>query len=191
MSLDATLHVASSGLDSATRRLALASHNVANAGTPGYVKQVMDTAGRVADGRGMGVRTGPARRELDEHLQADLFKARADTGELDTRAAALAAIDAVQGAPGGGTTLPELLEGVREDFSALLRDPADGVQQRAVVSAADGLARGVNAVAEAVSSQRQAAQDALVADVTALNGALRDLGDLSDRIMEATAAGGT
>lgn len=189
MSLDATLHVASSGLDSVNRRLALVSHNVANAGTPGYVKQASDTASRVADGRGMGVHTGPARRELDGHLQADLFGAQADAAEADTRAAALAALDAAQGAPGDGTALPDLLEGLREGFSALLRDPASGVQQRGVVSAADGLARGVNALAETVSSQRQAAQDALVADVETLNGALRDLGTLSDRIIEATAAG--
>ena len=189
MSLDAALHVASSGLDSINRRLALVSHNVANADTPGYVKQTADTAARVADGQGMGVRTGPARRDLDEHLQADLFRARADTGALDVRGAALAAIDAAQGTPGDGTALPDLLGALRDGFSALSRDPANVVQQRAVVSAAEGLARGVNAVADTVSSRRQVAQDALVSDVKTLNGALRDLGELSDHVMQATAAG--
>lgn len=186
MSLDATLHVASSGLDSVNRRLALVSHNVANAGTPGYVKQRADTA---AAGQGLGVLTGPARREVDERLQADLFAAQADAGALDTRAAALAAIDAAQGVPGGGGSLPELLGTLRDGFSVLLRDPTNGAQQRAVVSAAEGLAGGVNALAETVTSQRQAAQDALVSDVATLNGALRDLGDLSDEIVKATAAG--
>jgi flagellar hook-associated protein 1 FlgK len=61
MSLESTLLSASSGLASIQQRLAVVSQNVANAGTPGYAKEVTDTSARAAGGQGMGVASGPAR----------------------------------------------------------------------------------------------------------------------------------
>lgn len=183
MSLDGTLSTAFSGLDSINRRLALLSHNVANAGTPGYVRQTAVTSSVTADGQGMGVRTGPARRELDERLQAEVFGAGAAAAEQGARSKALSAIDAVAGTPGSGQSLPDLLGKLRDGFSALSGDPADATQQRQVVLRAGELARGVRTLAAAGSAQRQAAQDSVVADVGELNSTLRTLGDLSDRII--------
>lgn len=189
MSLDGALSTAFSGLDSINRRLALLSHNVANAGTPGYVRQTAVTSSVTADGQGMGVRTGPAQRDLDERLQAEMFGAGAAAAEQGTRSKALSAIDAVAGVPGSGQSLPDLLGKLRDGFSALSSDPADATQQRQVVLRAGELARGVRTLAAAGSAQRQAAQDSVVADVGELNSTLRTLGDLSNRIMRGMAEG--
>lgn len=189
MSLDAALNIASSGLDSINRRMALVSHNVANAGTAGYVRETAVTTSQHAGGRGMGVRTGPALRELDERLQAEVFHAGAAAAGLETRSAALAAIDAVAGAPGSGQSLPDLLGTLRDSLSALSSSPESSTGQRQVVAQADALARGVNALAAEGDAQRQGAQDAVVADVGDLNATLRSLGGLSDRIMRGKAEG--
>lgn len=189
MSLDGALSYASSGLDSINRRLAVLSHNVANAGTPGYVRQTAVTSSVSAAGQGMGVRTGPAQRELDERLQAEVFQAGAAAEAQDTRSRALSEIDAVAGTPGSGQSLPDLLGELRNSFSALSGDPADATQQRQVVLQAGELARGVRTLAAAGSAQRQAAQDAVVADVGELNSTLRTLGELSDRIIRDMSAG--
>lgn len=185
MSLDGVLNSAGSGLDSISRRIATVSQNVANAGTVGYVRETVDVTSATAGGQGMGVRTGVATRSLDERLQSDALAASAAAVGQQTRQGALAAIDAASGIPGSGFDLPGLLGSLRDAFTSLQSDPANAVRQRAVVGRADALARGVNALGQAVSGARQSAQDAAVADVATANGALREIGALSDRIIGA------
>src|ERR1700710_1224205 len=133
MNLDGALTSAASGLDSINKQLALISQNVANAGTPDYVRQSLPVSSVVAGNRGLGVRTGPATRSLDETLQADLFAATAtEAGEQVTQAA-MERIDQVSGMPGSGQDLPGLLGLVRDAFSQLATDPANGTQQRQVL----------------------------------------------------------
>ena len=89
MSLDAALHVASSGLDSINRRLALVSHNVANADTPGYTRKAVPREALSVGDQPMGLRTAEARRDVDAAL----------ANRLDaSRAAAASACQAVQAA---------------------------------------------------------------------------------------------
>ncbi|MBC7799799.1 MAG: flagellar hook-associated protein FlgK, partial [Gemmatimonadaceae bacterium] len=158
MSLSGVLNSASSGLDSVARRIATVSQNVANAGTAGYVRESVAVTSATAGGQGMGVRTGVAVRALDERLQADALAASADAVGQQTRSAALAAIDAASGTPGAGFDLPSLLGGLRDAFSRLQSDPANGAQQRVVLNRAEALVNGVNALGQAVSGARQAAQ---------------------------------
>ncbi|CAH2600379.1 Flagellar hook-associated protein flgK [Rhodovastum atsumiense] len=182
MSLDATLAIASGGLASITRQIGVISHNVANASTPGYTRQVGRQSALVGDGVGAGVRTGTTTRSIDSLLQETRWQQQGDVAALQVRSDALAAIDAAQGTPGQGDDLASLAGALRNAFTELSADPSKVVQQRAVVSAADRLADGINRVAAASTGQRQAAQDALVADVDTLNAALADVGRLSTRI---------
>lgn len=185
MIFDSVLNSSGSGLDSISRRIATVSHNVANAGVAGYVRQTVAVDSLTAAGQGMGVRTGVATRSLGERLQADAMAVSATVVDQQVRHGALAAVDAASGIPGSGFDLPGLLGSLRDAFTRLQSDPANAVQQRAVVGRADALARGVNALGQAVSGARQTAQDAAVADVATANGALRDIGTLSDRIIAA------
>jgi len=185
MTLGSVLNSASSGLDSVSRRIATVSQNVANAGTAGYVRETVAVNSVAAGGIGMGVRTGPAARSLDERLQAGALAASAAVVGQHTRSEALAGIDAASGTPGAGFDLPSLLASLRDTFSTLQADPANAAQQRVVVNRADALAHGVNALGQAVSGARQSAQDAAVADVATANGALHDIGTLSDQIIAA------
>lgn len=189
MTLDGVIGIAGSGLDSIGRRLAVVSQNVSNASTPGYVRETVPVSSASAGGVGTGVRTGVATRSLDEALQADVFAAGASAGGQQVRADALAAIDAVSGAPGSGTDLPSLVGVLRDSLSRLSTDPSNQTQQGLVVQQAGSLARGVNGLASAVATAQQRAHDGAVADVASANAALRDVGTLSKRITQATARG--
>ena len=185
MSLDGVLNSAASGLDSVSRRIATVSQNVANASTAGYVRETVAVTSFAAGGDGMGVRTGQAARSLDERLQASALSASASVVGEQTRTSALASVDAASGTPGAGFDLPSLLGALRDAFTTLQSDPANAAQQRIVVNRADTLARGVNAIGQAISGARQSAQDAMGADVTTANTALHDIGALSDQIIAA------
>lgn len=189
MNLTTALGAATTGLDSIARQLAVVSQNVANAGTPGYVRESAAVRDAGESGVALGVRTGPATRSLDLALQGQAQLASSAVAAGTVRAGALAGLDAASGQPGSGQDLGGLLGALRDSLSTLANDPANGTQQRAAVAAADGLAQGVNTVGAAISTARQAAQDGIAADVGTANAALRGIGALSDQIIAAQARG--
>ena len=189
MRIDSALTNAASGLDSINRQLATIAQNVANAGTPGYVRETLATSSVDAGGEGMGVRSGVATRSVDAALQANVRAASGDVAGGQLRQTALSGIDAASGAPGSGQDLASLLGALRDGFSTLASDPANQTQQRQVGTLAAGVAGGVNTLAQAVGAARQAAQDGLVDDVTTANTALASVGRLSDQIVTARALG--
>lgn len=189
LGLDSALSIASGGLDAINRQFALTSHNIANAGTAGYVKQIESTEAFSAEGVGLGVRSGIATRVLDSSVQADLLKQTGTVAGLDVQQAALAAVDTAQGTPGDGTDLASLTGTLRDGFSFLLTDPSNQVAQSQVVNDASSLVQAVGTLNSTISTQRQNAQDGLVADVAALNQALSQIGTLSEGIVSAKATG--
>ena len=189
MRLDATLTQASAGLDSVQKRLAAVAQNVANANTPGYVRQTVAVESLAAGGDGYGVRTGVAARSVDTVLQGNLFAVGGQAAGGQLKQQALAAVDEAAGVVGSGQDLAGLVGGLRDAFSTLASDPANETQQRAVLNAADALARGINGLGLAVQQQRQVAQNGVVEDVGRANTALRTIGDLSDRIIQARSRG--
>lgn len=189
MSLNAALSIANSGLAAINAQLALVSHNVANASTPGYATETAPQQSLTGAGSGFGVISGPAQRQVDQELQAEVLRQNATTSGLATTSAALQAIDTVQGTPGQGQDLASLLGKVQDAFSTLLNDPSNATQQVSVVAAAGTLARAIGTLSNAFTTQRQNAQDAIVADVGTLNTTLASIGTLSDKIIGAKALG--
>lgn len=189
MSLEGSLNAAASGLSAINRHLSVVSQNVANVGTPGYARQVLPQSAMAADGQGMGVRAGVAQRQIDLHLQLASLRQASTVAGLDVRGKALAAIDAVHGATGAGDDLPGLLGKLGNSLAVLAADPARQPNQEAAVTAGQALARQMNALSSAYGAARQTAQDALVADVGALNTTLETIGGLSERIVLLRAMG--
>ncbi len=181
--------IASTGLDSIGRQLAIVSQNVANASTPGYSRQRQEISAEQAGGAGIGVRVGLTVRTVDVALQTQGFAASAQASGRQITSDALTALDAVSGQPGGGADLPALLGSLRDAFSTLSGDPSNATQQGLVVDQAAALARGVNQLGHAAGRVRQAAQDSAVADVGVANEALRTVGVLSAQIRQATSRG--
>ena len=189
MNIDGALSIATSGLANINRQMALVSQNVANASTPGYAAEISTQQSVTANGEGLGVRSGPAFRDIDTALQAEVFSQNATVAGLQTRQNALQAIDAVQGTPGQGGDIASLIGDLQDQFSTLLNDPSNEVQQSQVVSAATNVAQGINALSAAYTSQRQMAQDSIVAEVATLNTTLSTIGGLSDQIVTLKAGG--
>jgi flagellar hook-associated protein 1 FlgK len=183
MSLDSALSIATGGLANINAQFALISQNVANAATPGYAVEVGSQQSLTADGVGLGVQSGPAQLQIDQALQASVNQQNAVVSNGQTTQAALQAIDSVLGAPGSGSDLGSLLGQLQDSFSTLLTDPSNQTQQSAVVSSATTLTQGINALSNAYTAQRQAAQNDLESSVTTLNSTLATIGQLSNQII--------
>jgi flagellar hook-associated protein 1 FlgK len=183
MNIAGALTVATGGLANIGRQMAVISQNVANASTPGYAVETGTQQSVTADGQGLGVHSGPAVRTIDAALQAEVFSQNAAVAGLQTRQRALQAIDAVSGTPGQGGDLASQLGDLQDQFSTLLNSPDNQPQQSRLVASAAALARGINALSTSYTTQRQTAQDSVVADIATANAALATLGSLSSKIV--------
>jgi len=184
MSLAAALSIATGGLANVNYQLGVVAQNVTNAATPGYLTEVANQQSLTVGDQPSGVKSGPTTREVDTALQSSLLGQNAVVSGLQTQQAALQQIDAVQGTPGQGGDLPDLVAQLGNAFSTLENDPSNQAQQSAVVAAAQTLSTQVNALGNAIATERQTAQNSIVAAVNSINSQLAGIGQLSNQIMQ-------
>ncbi len=189
MDINAAFSIASSGLFNASNQLAVVANNVANQNTTAYATEIANQSSLVGNGVGMGVVSTATTRDINLSLQAAVFSQNATVASLTTQSNALGAIDAVSGTTGAGNDLSSLLGNVQSAFTTLSSSPDSGASQAAVVSAAQSLTSGINAIADAITTQRQNAQNSVVSDVATLNNALGQISQLNNQIVTATQAG--
>ncbi len=189
MTIAAAMSIATGGLANINAQFSLISQNVANATTPGYSDEIATQQCMDVGGIGLGVRTGPATRDVDAALQGEVYSQNATVAGLQTQQTALQAIDAVQGTPGQNSDIASLLGNLQNQFSSLLNNPSSQAQQSQVVSSAATLAGNINVLSNAYGTQRQTAQGNIVSEVTTLNTALGTIGDLSNQIIALQASG--
>lgn len=189
MSLSAALSISSSEIDNINSQLALLSHNIANSGTPDYAAETISQTSLATGGIGMGAADTIIGRSINLALQAAVFTQNATASGLLTQQTALQQIDAAQGAVGAGTDIGSLLGNVQNAFATLESEPDNATQQQQVVGAAQALTAQINNVSDAIGTQRQTAQNAIVSGVAQLNATLATLGSLSDQIVQTQAVG--
>ena len=189
MTIASALSIATGGLQNINAQLALVSQNVANASTPGYAREIGTQYDVVASGKGLGVHTGPAIRDVDLALQAQVFGQNGTVAGWQMRQPALQAIDSVTGTPGQNTDIASLIADLQNQFSTLLNDPSSLAQQSQVVTSAATLAQNINMLSNAYGAQRQTAQDNIVAEIGTLNTTLGTIGALSNQIIVLKASG--
>ena len=169
-----------------TARWRVVSQNVANAGTPGYAAEIATQRSLTADGAG----PRRAQRPGDPQSRHDAA-GRGVQPERDGGRAAYPADRACsrstrrRARPARAATSPACWASLQDQFSTLLNDPASAPQQSQVVWAATTLAQGINALSDAYTTQRQAAQDNIGTELATLNTTLGTIGGLSNKIVDA------
>jgi flagellar hook-associated protein 1 FlgK len=189
MSLNGALSIAMSGLANVNYQLGVVAQNVTNAGTPGYLTEVATQSSLTTGDQPLGVASGPTGLEVDTALQSSLYAQNGVVAGLQTTQSALQQIDGVQGTPGQPGDLTGLVGALGNAFSTLENDPSNQAQQSQVVNAAQALSGQINALANAVGTGRQTAQNSVAAVVGSINGTLGTIGSLSNQIIQAHAAG--
>jgi flagellar hook-associated protein 1 FlgK len=189
MSLDLALSVARSGLRLLDRQMARAADDIANAGTAGHTRKILDGRSLTVAGEGIGVRAQPATRDVDLALQAAAMRAGGDAAGGALRTRLLAGVEVAHGRPEDGNSLAGRLSALRASLAALREAPEDALRRGHVVAAAEDLAAGWNSIAGAIGAARQDAHDALVAEAGQANAALDEIGALTTDIQREIAAG--
>ena len=188
MGLSTSLAIASSGLAALQSEMAVASQNVANAGTAGYAAETSSVSSATAGGQGNGVVVGLTTRTINTVLEASLYTQNATVSALTTTSNALAPIAALQGSTsadsGSSNTLSDSVGNLQTSLITLEANPSNSAGQQAVLAAAGTLTSNINSTATAYQTQRQAAQESIVDEVATANSSLALIGTLSDKIAQ-------
>ena len=188
VSLNTSLSIASSGLSAVQYELAIASQNVANASTPGYVSEIANVASRQAGGQSGGVVIQLTTRAVNDALQNSLYSQNATVAGLGVTVNALNAVSAVQGSTsadaGTSGTLSDQLGNLQSSFTTLDGSPSSVVDQQAVVSSAASLASSIQTTSATYQTQRQDAQQAVESEVNTINSNLSTIGSISSQIVQ-------
>ncbi len=183
MSLSLALDSALSGLIAAQRQTALASRNIANANTPGYVRKDAELASQTVQGEGRGVVVADILRRVDRMLQQDMRRESGLSSELQAKAERLAAFTTVIGQPDEERSISNSIARLAQAFQSLGESPENAVVQHSAVGAAQDTVRSLQRVAAEIRQQRQASDLAIAASVGRVNQALDDLAQINEQLI--------
>ncbi|MGB6319333.1 MAG: flagellar hook-associated protein FlgK, partial [Litorimonas sp.] len=183
MSLTAGLSTARSGLALSGARAQVASENIANVSTPGYVRR-----DAVAVTLSNGVTVGQIARAQDAGLvqaRRDAQSQSAGSGLIDT---ALTRTLSAFGDPGSETGMFGSLSRFEGDLQTLRSTPESASAQSIAVDSLKDLVREISTAAAALQSERTSADAQIATDVEQVNGLAQNLYDLNSDIRKADAA---
>ncbi|GER08589.1 flagellar hook-associated protein [Iodidimonas muriae] len=189
MSLTLALSNAQSGLRSAQQQISTTSVNIANASTAGFVRKDSTLSSLVLGGAGSGVVTSQERSAVDERLLRDIRLEEARLADAQIRSEALSRYAEVFGDPAQERSISFMIEGLADSFRTLFDQPASATAQNAVLDAAYDLVGGFQTIQAAITSEREASEQAIGFAVEEANLALNRVEDLNRSIRRAQAVG--
>ena len=124
-----------SGLRAAQTGLGVASQNIANANTPGFVRTELTLAPRTQLGEGAGVEVAGVRRAADRFLATASYIAEAARGAASVRADVLSRAQANFGDPASNTSMFAALDQVWSALTEVGIDPSSALRRADAVGA--------------------------------------------------------
>lgn len=188
MSLFVGLNTGLTAIRAARAGLDTASHNIANANTPGFTRQRVELAGMIPfqspDGPiGTGVEIQRIARLRDQFLDARVRTTSADFARLDARASLLTNLESVTGEPDNG--ISGELTGLWDAFEDFALNPADPAVRRQVLSQLDAVAGKVQSVHTAWSQLGVDTTTRRDENVSEVNDLLTQIADINRQVANA------
>ncbi|MEO0481387.1 MAG: flagellar hook-associated protein FlgK [Planctomycetota bacterium] len=169
-----------------------ASHNVANANTPGFSRQRVSFSSSqpiFAQGFqiGSGVEIGEVRRIVDDGLIARIYGQNSLVGSSQARYERLLSIESLFGSDVGG--LGETFNGFLGSLSALQANPGDRAFRGGVVQSAQAFTSGLNLIGNGLSSVSETTFDEVRGLAQSVESLAVQLAALNDAVVQAESSG--
>lgn len=183
MGLSSALASAMSGLRANQAALSIVSSNVANAQTPGYVRESPNQNEVGVGGFGATVITTGVSRELDAFVQGQLRTESGGSGYADQIANILSQLQSVYGTPGGSGTLESTLNNFTNALQALSTSAGSQSQQVVALSAAQALALQLNETTKGIQTLRSNAEQDIGVSVGQANAAMTQIAQINTKLL--------
>jgi len=176
--------IGTSALGVGQRGMDLAGQNIANASTPGYHRQTLNTSTRVSGTMGTGVEATRLTRYDTPPVRTAILAGNSDQSYSASRLDTRQQIEASLGT--GDATIGGKLDQLFNDIESLSTRPSDAASRRQVLTSASDLANQFNSVAGSLDQLkfdvgRQANQT--VNDVNSLTSQIADLNGRIETIL--------
>jgi flagellar hook-associated protein 1 FlgK len=187
MDLVSIIMNAGSGLSVFRAQAATASHNIANANTPGYARQEAiptETVPAEEAGTngyiGRGVSLQGVVQARDTFVETQISNAFSNSSSTSAQADALSTVSALD--PQGSGNITDALGKFYSALRDLNQDPSDQGLRRAVVDSAQMLTKSFNVTANSLASTRSAIDQNVSTLADKTNSLLASVADLNRRI---------
>ena len=196
MDLISVILNASSGLSVSRAQVATASHNIANADTPGYARQeaiATDTTPATEAGTnsyvGRGVTLQAVVQKRDRFVETQINNAYTNSANTSAQADALSTVTALDSQTKGG--IADALGNFYSALRNLNQNPSDLSLRQGVVDSTQAVSRAFNVTAASLASARTGLDENVTSLVNKVNGLLTETADLNHKITLAVNAGRT
>ena len=188
MSLQSALLNAAGALSVYGRALSVAQNNVANASTPGYVKQTQTLQALPFDGTAGqtgGVCAGEIQSSRNQFADQAVRRDTTSLGTADQTVASLAAIQSVFGVS-DGSGISGAISNLIDSFSALQSNPSDTTAQQQVISQAGAAAQAFQQAYGTMTGIRDSAGRQIQSNVDEVNQITAGLAQLNKQVFQRT-----
>jgi flagellar hook-associated protein 1 FlgK len=183
MGLTQTLATSLSGLTATQANIAVVAGNVANAQTPGYVKETADQVATTAGDAGNSVRITSINRVLDTFVQQQLRTETSGGAYADLKSSFYQQLTQIYGTPGSNSTLDSEFNSFTSAVQALSTTPNSTTTQSQVISAAQVLAQQLNSATANIQALRGQADQGIANDVQQANIALTQIANINQQLL--------
>ncbi|HTO91382.1 MAG TPA: flagellar hook-associated protein FlgK [Candidatus Sulfotelmatobacter sp.] len=192
MSLISLLSIARSALLEQQRAMAVTSHNVANANTPGYTRQRLDLVSETPDQSpwgaiGRGVTDTGITRIRDAFLDISVRGDSGSLGNAQTRFDLLSTVNSALMEP-SDSSIGAAFDGMMQSFADLANDPTSGPQRELTRAAAQRFVDQMHRVSGSIDQAQQEGISRLQSQVSDVNQLADQLAQLNNKIAGSGAA---
>lgn len=182
-----------SALSAFQRAIDLTGHNIANANTPGYSRQVAEFSTRVGQGQnnafiGSGVQVAQIRRIYDESLGQQVQAATTGQARFDVMSAFASRLDVLLADPSTGLNASlQSFFGAVQDVN---NDPSSVPARQALLGEAEGLAQRFREIDRRLLETESELNQRVAQSVDDINRLASSIAEINDRIALAQGRGG-
>ena len=182
------LGIGESALNAAQIGLATTGHNIANASTPGYTRQVVvqGTAGGQNLGGGFvgkGTEVVAVQRVYNEFLQAQMASSQTSLGQVSTYYRQMTLIDNMLSDPTVGVS--PALQDFFTSMQALASDPGSAAARQTMLSNPESLAARFQSMDSQLTEIRQGVNSQIRTSMEKVNTLARQISELNDQVERA------
>jgi flagellar hook-associated protein 1 FlgK len=181
-SLSSILLSGLSGLRASQTAISVASQNVTNANTPGYVRTEVTLTPRTQLGAGAGVDVSGIQRAANQFLDTASYIADAANGLATVRSDLLARAQANFGDPSSDTSMFGLLDSFWSAVNEISVDPSSALRRDDAVSALQATYTEVQRVASSLNDLSTEADQRIADDVSNAQDLINRIADLNQQI---------
>lgn len=185
-SLTSALRIGTSGLQLSQVALSTISHNIVNANTTGYSRQVVQLGSVAQGGYGNGVQLTNIERVTDNFLVSRQLGAVADTAFATTKSSYLNSIQNYFSGSGASGGLDKATTDFLSSLNQLTNDPSNTALRRNAVQQAALVAENIRTTSTNLQNTATNADNALNSEIATCNQLLKDISSLNEQIAALT-----